>query len=95
MAVDTRVMTNEARFAAANDAIAEVATTLLPRPLVPFLCECPDPRCTAVAALSLGEYASVRLFANRFVVSSRCSDTEPASSLVVESCDRYTVVDRL
>jgi hypothetical protein len=95
MLVAGRISTNEARFAAANDQIAEVATTLEPRPRVPFLCECPDPRCSTVVELSLGEYAAVRLFAQRYLVSARCRGGELAHTLLVETNDRYTVVDRL
>lgn len=90
-----RVASNEARFARANDDIALVAVELRPRPLVPFLCECPDPRCREIADMSLGEYAALRLIANQYVVSSRCRRGELAGTLIVESNDRFTVVDRI
>jgi hypothetical protein len=95
MPVAARVAANEARFAAANDAIAEVATALPPRPFVPFLCECPEPRCSAIVELSLGEYAVVRLYPNHFIVSPLCTGAQHAWTLIVEQGDRYTVVDRL
>jgi hypothetical protein len=95
MPVRARVERNEGRFAAANDSIALLAGRLGPRPLVPFLCECPDPRCSVIAELSLGEYAALRLFANRYVVSSLCRGAELPGTLIVESTDRFTVVDRL
>jgi len=90
-----RVASNEALFAEANDAIAVIAGSIPPRPLVPFLCECPDPRCTQLAELSLGEYALLRLFANRFVIAPSCVGGDRAGTLVVETTDRFTVVDRL
>ncbi len=90
-----RVATNEALFAEANDAIASVAGTIAPRPFVPFLCECPDPRCTQLAELSLGEYGLLRLYANRFVIAPDCRGGDLAGTLVVERTDRFTVVDRL
>jgi len=93
--VAERVASNEARFAEANDAIAVVAGRLPPRELVPFLCECPDPRCSEIAEASLAEYATLRLFANRFLVAARCRGGEPAGTMVVERTERYAIVDRL
>ena len=90
-----RVASNEAVFAAANDGIATVAGTIAPRQFVPFLCECPDPRCTQIAELSLGEYGLLRLFANRFVIAPACRTGDRAGTLVVEATDRFTIVDRL
>jgi hypothetical protein len=89
-----RVTSNEARFAAANDAIATTAVTLQPRAFVPFLCECPATRCSQIAQLSLGEYAALRLFPSRFVVASGCRGGELAGAQIVERNDRFTVVDR-
>ena len=89
-----RVASNEALFAEANDAIAAFAGSLPPRALVPFLCECPDARCTEVVELSLGEYAVVRLYADRFVVATQCSSGELAGTVIVETTDRYRLVDR-
>jgi hypothetical protein len=89
-----RVSSNEARFAAANDAIAYTAAALQPRPFVPFLCECPAPRCSEIAPLSLGEYAALRLFPSRFVVASGCRGGELAGAQIVERNERFTVVDR-
>lgn len=93
--VAERVASNEARFAEANDSIAIVAGRLPPRELVPFLCECADPRCTEIAEAPLGEYAALRLFANRFLVAARCRGGEPPGTMVVTRTARYTIVDRL
>jgi hypothetical protein len=89
-----RVWSNEARFAAANDEIALFAGTLAPRELVPFLCECRSARCTELAELSLGEYAALRLFSNRFLVAAACSSGELPESLVLERNERYALIDR-
>lgn len=89
-----RVASNEAAFAAANDAVADVALRLGPRRFVPFLCECADPACVEVARLSLGEYAAVRLFADRYLVSPLCRSGERAGTLLIEQNERYSVVDR-
>jgi hypothetical protein len=92
---EERVSSNEARFIAANDTIALLAAAHEPRPRVPFLCECPDPRCSEIAELSLGEYAALRLFANQYVVAASCKGGELPGTLIVERTDRFTVVDRL
>jgi hypothetical protein len=92
--VADRVAANEARFAAANDRIAAVAGELEVA-FVPFLCECPDPRCSQVARLSLAEYEELRLFANRYVVAPTCAGGDFAGTEIVGRTDRFTVVDRL
>jgi hypothetical protein len=54
---------NEARFREANESLAPEARALRggdEAALVPFLCECPDVRCTRVLMLSLEEYEAVR-----------------------------------
>jgi hypothetical protein len=90
-----RVARNEALFAEANDKIAAVAGALPPVEHVPFLCECPDGRCSEIVELSLGEYGALRLFANRFVISPRCRGGDHALTAIVERADRFTIVDRL
>lgn len=89
-----RVASNEAMFAAANDAIALRAASIEPVPLVPFLCECAEPACTEIAEMTLGEYATLRLFAQRFVISPRCSGGEVAGAELLERTLRYSVVER-
>lgn len=89
-----RVASNEARFAEANDRIALVAAALDPVPLVPFLCECPNARCSEIAELTLGEYASLRLFVHRFLVSTRCRGGDAPGSEIVTRTARYSVVER-
>jgi hypothetical protein len=93
-AVVDRVCSNEELFAAANDEIALVAGTLSPRPLVPFICECPTSGCSKIAELSLGEYAALRLFPNRFVVAADCGSGDLAGAQILERTERYTIVDR-
>jgi hypothetical protein len=89
-----RIASNEARFAAANDEIALMAATLSPRRLVPFLCECPTGACSEIAELSLGEYAALRLFPNRFVIAADCRGGDVGGTQIVERTPRYMIVDR-
>lgn len=90
-----RVARNEELFSEANDRIAVVAGGLPPIGHVPFLCECPDGRCSEIVELSLGEYGALRLFANRFVISPRCRGGDRALTAIVERTERFTIVDRL
>ena len=57
-----RVGRNQSTFRDANEKIEIRATELFGESAVsvPFICECPDPTCTAVTTLSLVEYEMVR-----------------------------------
>jgi len=56
-----RVARNQSRFRAANEGIERSAAELVPdAERVPFICECPDPTCAAVALLSTVDYEQVR-----------------------------------
>jgi hypothetical protein len=92
-ATSDRLASNEAAFAAANDAIAETAQTLTVSQ-IPFLCECPDTRCSEIALMTMGEYAALRLFPNRFLISAHCRTGDVSGALLVETNPRYSVVDR-
>ena len=88
------VAANEARFDEASASLARSAPFTVPT-LVAFACECTDPNCAQVVRLSLAEYAALRLYANRFVVSRSCASGELAGTLALEETDRFRVVDRL
>jgi len=54
---------NEGAFREANEKLQRDAEQILEADdsgLVPFLCECPDIRCTKIAMLTLAEYRDVR-----------------------------------
>ena len=56
-----RVARNQSTFREANEQIAGSAQELMPTAdRIPFICECPNPRCTAIARLSLADYERVR-----------------------------------
>jgi hypothetical protein len=90
-----RLASNERLFAEANDRIARVASKFAPRPLLPFLCECRDAACNRVVLLSPADYAAVRLFPRRYVVTRGCADRDGASALVLERGETHVVVDRI
>ncbi len=67
---EERAARNEATFREANEDIANVAAEMHEIPLVPFLCECEDVRCTAIVQLTLDTYRNVRSNRRRFVVQT-------------------------
>lgn len=87
-----RLATNEARFRDINERVERDLEPLVDSQdeLLPFVCECGRPDCTATIGLSVAEYESVRRDATRFVVvpGHEIEDVED----VVERADRYNVV---
>ena len=56
-----RVARNQSTFRAANERIERRAEELtVDRDAIPFICECPEPTCRAIAKLSLVEYETIR-----------------------------------
>jgi hypothetical protein len=59
---------NESIFRDANEQIERARTELDVRGSIPYLCECPEPRCTELVLLTAEEYGRVRAGPSRFVV---------------------------
>jgi hypothetical protein len=87
---EERAARNEARFREANQDIANVAADQSAMPRVPFLCECDDPRCTALVRLSLDHYRQVRRDPRRFVVLAG----HDAHTHVVDRGDGFEVIEK-
>src|SRR6478609_2591635 len=60
----------------------------------PFLCECPDGRCTELFLISLPEYEEVRRHPGRFIVVAGHHDRFD-DVLVVGAEDGFQVVERV
>jgi hypothetical protein len=89
---DERAFRNDATFLAANERIRAAAEALGAGSVVPFICECDDPRCTAALRLTLAEYEAVRSERGDFL---NAPDHEaPRGAEVVRREDRYVVVRR-
>ena len=87
---------NDATFRAANERVNDFANGLddIEGTPLPFLCECPDVRCTAIVRLTKAEYEAIRRDPTRFAtVPGHEGDEE--SSTVVDENDRYAVVEKL
>jgi hypothetical protein len=89
---DRRRARNEATFRDANERLGDRARAWGMEGVVPFLCECDDPRCTEIVRLTLQEYEQVRAGPARFLVRPEHAG-HPAEQLV-ENADRYAVVEK-
>lgn len=94
-----RVASNQSRFRQANEQIERTAQELAPSlGLVPFLCECPDPRCTAIARLSLADYETVRSRGNWFLTvpgHETCVVDGAEVARISERYDGYTMMEKV
>jgi hypothetical protein len=63
---DERMTKNHATFRDANERIYGRAGEYKVTEAIPFLCECADPRCTAIIRLSAEEYDRLRADPHRF-----------------------------
>jgi hypothetical protein len=94
---ESRVAENQVRFRRANEEIEEVAADLgesLTVRLIPFLCECADPRCTQLIRLSRSEYEEVRASPRRFAVSPGHEVTLVDEHVIARN-DRFSTVEKV
>ena len=87
-----RVARNESTFRDANERIVEAATDIgSDLDVVPFICECEDPACTAVLVISLADYKTVRRNPRRFLHAAVHDDH---TGSVVGVHEHYVVVEK-
>jgi hypothetical protein len=89
-----RVGKNEAIFREANERIEQQAATA-PMELVPFICECADPGCTAIVRMTLGEYEQIRSDGRSFLNVPGHEANALGHSEVVRRGDGYVVVEKI
>jgi hypothetical protein len=90
--MEERIARNDATFRVANERIAETAAQQGIDRLVPFICECAEPRCTEIIQLSLEEYESVRAEATHFLTVPAHEGSTGDAAQVVSENDRYSIV---
>lgn len=79
-------------FRAANEAIAAKAAEVdSSEERIPFLCECPDPACTALVLLGQIEYATGRSIPGVFFA---CRGHEPDGAKVVAAAQEYCLFEQ-
>jgi hypothetical protein len=70
MTIAERVAENQNAFRTANEQIeVKVDRIASDLELLPFICECPQPRCTEIVRLKRHEYENVRRRGNTFLVA--------------------------
>jgi hypothetical protein len=89
---DERVARNDATFRDANERIFGSARKYDVTEAIPFLCECANPRCTAVIRLSAGQYLRIRGDRRRFFSVPGHADPFPGSLAVAEQHQTYDVI---
>ena len=86
-----RLRENETLFRMANERLRDqIADSVTPDRLVPFLCECADERCMGRVEMSLSDYQSVRADPDTFAVLP--GHVAEAGETVVEERDSFHVV---
>lgn len=89
---EERLARNEATARDLNERIEQSHVKASREGYIRMLCECADPACDRVIAISLPEYESVRRDGRRFVVADGhvCGDIEQ----VMSETDRFTIVEK-
>jgi hypothetical protein len=94
-----RAARNQSTFRGANEKIAERAADLIEDESgVPLICECPDPRCTAITRLSLVDYEAVRSRGDWFLVvpgHETCVIEGEKIATVVRRNETYSLMEKV
>lgn len=90
-----RVARNQAIFREANEGIESASTEYGVSGVIPFICECADPTCTAILRVDLAEYERVRAEPTRFVNALGHYRSAEGFAKVVEERDGYEIVEKL
>jgi hypothetical protein len=87
-----RLAENEARFRAINDRVERDLENVVDdtAELLPFICECAQPTCTATIVLSIAEYERVRSDPVLFAVAP--GHEMPDIEDVLERLERYYLI---
>jgi hypothetical protein len=93
--VEERIKTNNLTFREANERIrlkADEYDALLEQ--IPFLCECPDPSCTAIVRLTAEQYAAIRADDRHFFTLAGHEQAEQPLGHVVSREGGYVIVEK-
>ena len=84
----------QALFRTVNERVGELNEAFAPVvPIGEWVCECLDLACVRTILMPLDEYERIRAHPNRFFVLR--GHEAPAVERIVESLDRYVVVEKL
>ena len=91
-----RIAGNQVTFREANESIEAAVREIGIDGDVPFICECAEPRCTAIVRLSLEAYEEIRrnprLFFN--LSGHEATAVESGAGAVVEERGSYVLVEK-
>jgi hypothetical protein len=92
-----RIAENQSMFRAANENIEVAARRNAVEDDVPFICECPQPRCTEIVPLALPVYMEVRGNPRRFFTAPghEAASVESGAGVVVSQAEGYVLVDKV
>jgi hypothetical protein len=90
-----RIAENQALFRVVNERIEELHDAFaLDLPLSEYVCECADVACCAHILLSTPEYERLRGSSTHFAVTPEAAHVFPEYERVVETYERYWVVEK-
>ncbi|MGN6797856.1 MAG: hypothetical protein ACTHKS_06870 [Gaiellaceae bacterium] len=94
-----RVARNQSTFRAANERIDVVAERVVDTgERLPFICECPEPSCTDLVAMTLAEYETVRDDPRRFFARAgheTCEVDGMTVAKVLERREGYSLLEKV
>jgi hypothetical protein len=90
-----RIGRNDAIFREANERINQFVESEHIDEHVPFICECADPACREIIPMMPGEYADVRRNGRLFLNVPGHQASAQGWGQVVETHDRYVVVEKV
>ena len=92
---DGRITRNNLIFREANETIRARAKEYgAPVERIPFLCECPQPSCTAIVRLTMEQYEAVRADDRHFFTLSGHERAEAPVGHVVSREGDYVIVEK-
>ncbi len=90
-----RVAKNESVFRNANERIEQAASEYGIPDRIPFICECADPSCRALALQSRDEYEEIRSDPTHFMCVPGHEAAAQGWGEVVARSDRYVVIRKV
>jgi hypothetical protein len=90
-----RVARNNVIFREANEGIGAAAEELELSGSVPFVCECPDPKCRTLVRLTIDEYHEIRRDPTLFLNAVEHEETTEGVSEIVAHGDGHVVVRKV
>jgi hypothetical protein len=93
-----RVAKNQSAFREANERIEGAADAMNGLERIPLICECPDPRCTAIGRLTRAEYEHIRERGDRFWVTPGHETTTVDGveiARIVEQNERFSTLEKV